>query len=218
MLINPKPVAGIGKQKIQDLKEAGFRVEKRQQAAMGDEEPIKDLRANVKCITDQVWRSTKNTCKYKLLNKDEVGQNKPEVDHCWEIQVLSYAYSCALHGHRETRSASEALKNIVNSELNLNVTTHEVNQAKKGPFMQVVNLYKNRGGYEGGPTLEDMNCVPRQLVDAGYWTNIKGAMVKSYEAMERQTDDLRNHAQKALVKRVMEHVHGMMDQMGIADQ
>ena len=110
------------------------------------------------------------------------------------------------------------MKNIVNSELNLNVTTHEVNQAKKGPFMQVVNLYKNRGGYEGGPTLEDMNCVPRQLVDAGYWTNIKGAMVESYEAMERQTDDLRNHAQKALAKRVMEHVHRMMDQMGIADQ
>ena len=46
----------------------------------------------------------------------------------------------------------------------------------------------------------------------------KGAMVKSYEAMQRQTDDLRNHAQKALAKRVMEHVHRMMDQMGIADQ
>ena len=67
-------------------------MEKRQQAAMGDEEPIKDLRANVKCRTDQVWRFTKNTCK---LNKDKVGQNKPEVDHRWEIHVLGYAYSCA---------------------------------------------------------------------------------------------------------------------------
>jgi hypothetical protein len=213
-----KRVFGIGDKKIQDLKEAGFRVEKRQQVAMGDEEPIEDLRAGVKCKTDQVWRSTKYTCKYTLLKKKEVEKNKPEVDHCWEIQVLKYAYSCALHGYRETRSASEALKNIINSELNLNVTTHEVNQAKKGPFMQVVNLYKKRGGYEGGPTLEDMNCVPRQLVDEGHWARIKGAMVESYEAMEQQTDDLRDDAQKLLAKRVIEHVHRMMDQMGIADQ
>ena len=205
---------GIGPVKIEELKEAGFRVEQRQAAAVEGGEPGADwLRADVRCMKDQVWRFTSNNCLYTLLPKRQVEQRVPEVDHRWEIQVLKYAY--ALDGARDTRGARQALKSIVNSELNLNVTTHQVNQAKKGPFMRMVNLYKSRDGYRGAPSFEDMNCVPRKLVDDGHWARIESAMVVSYEQMERQTSDLRDDAQRRLAERVMKHVHGMIGQMGI---
>ena len=213
-----KRVPGIGPRYIEALEAAGFRVECRQSRAAATEQSAEDivnLRMNVQPLKDQVFRFHGGLDKYTLLKKKEVEKLTPEVDHEWEIQVLNQAYAGAIAGLRETRGAQNTLKQIVNSERNLNVTTHVVNQAKKGPFMRVVNEYKFRGGYQGSPSLEDLRCIPRHLQESGHWARIEVAMVVSYEALDRHADDLRDDAARRLVKRVTSQMQGMIEQMGI---
>lgn len=63
-----------------------------------------------------------------------------EVDHVWEIQLLNRALSTVWDSDKfgrtgRTRNAKRRLCDLVNSDLNLNVTTFAVNRAKCWPFV-----------------------------------------------------------------------------------
>ena len=210
-------VSGIGPAKVKNMRNAGFFVSPTKRAIVDgahaeDEVRLEDLRGDVKSLDGTVWRYRNNKDLYTGLSKAKVVELQPEVDHVWECQLVNYANQRAAQaltdaGRRlaaHTRGAQSSLKKMVNSRVNLNVTTHEVNQAKKGPFSQW--LHRRQKGES--LILEDVH-LPRRLVDSGTWARVERSVVNTYKDLEEAAGD------HAYSQAVLEEMNVMLDAMRI---
>ena len=141
-----------------------------------------NLRESVSGLTDRIWMYRVNVDAYKKRSKADSEGVRMENDHVLEIQILD-AVQWSLPPACNTRAVTDTLKVIANHVSNLNVTTKEINRAKKGPFTIWRNHY-----YDGMPIPLDvaigLTSSPygkTTMKDEGYWDNIKEAVVKTYD-------------------------------------
>jgi len=89
----------------------------------------------------------------------------------------------------------------VNGLVNLNVTSKDINQAKKGPFTRFLN-YQERGSWRG-ESIEELVRQSKtvsvlQLHKDGYWINIEKAVAMSAEQIAELCRDVQradNHVE-----------------------
>ena len=151
------------------------------------------LRDNVSKLTDKIWTYRDNVDAYTKISRQKYSDSVAaamENDHVWEIQVLEAAQS-SLGPAYNTRAVTSNLKIIANNVCNLNVTTKELNQAKKGPF----TLWCRNYGTPAVPiSLDDAidrtsSHYGRKMKDLGYWDNVKKEVVKTNDKMTGYLDD-----------------------------
>ena len=181
-------VHGLGPAKIKKLQDYGFVVEN--SIHFGDQsddlvtDKIKSLRDNVKSMTEQTWRHRDFVDLYTKTRKTDVQKHSPEVDHVWECQIID-SVNARVVGDLpafRTRGAQTALKSLFNGVENLNVTTHAVNQAKKGPFSRWLHKYNE--GSKGKSVEEHARESCPELVDSGVWSNISQSAVKVWDELD----------------------------------
>ena len=129
-----------------------------------------------------------------------------QMDHILEIQVfnavLNTMKSTCSFTSREGNDVIKKLQEIANGVYNLNMTTQSINQVKKGPFTRFLNrLY----GSDRAITLdqaiqESINDAAKkkkkgkptceQMRDDGTWGRIKTEVVKAYNDIDHQLEQL----------------------------
>ena len=179
------------------------------------------LRLDVAGMSAQTWRHRANRCLYTQLKKAEVVKLRPEVDHVWEMQLLDLANERAAEGKgmaARTRAVQQALAAIVNSTKNLNVTTHEVNQHKKGPFMTFQHRYRAGSGDTVFEDIVGASPAGRALRDAGHMARITGAVVAVHGELTAEAFRIApaNRAARLHAGSVVEELGRMLERMGIA--
>jgi len=219
-----KRIHGLGPVKIKKLKEAGFivaptarnarAVKDAHAVAEGDDgDRLPGLRQPVDKMAEATWRRRGNTDQFSGLRRTEVVKLYPENDHIWECQLLDQANFEASVGQgvaARTRGVQSALRSVVNGTTNLNVTTRDINQKKKAPITSWLRQQEQ--------SLEDAahdSKAGRALIDAGHWTRIETAIVRTYDDMAKEQDLLRDAASKRHVGRVLDSMNGMMTRMNI---
>jgi len=204
---------GLGPARVRKLKENGFTIKATSKAGSNDDTTIglsQTLRLNVSSMATQTWRYRDDRDLYTNLRKKEVVKCYPEVDHVWEIQLLNEAHREASEGQRITRGITTSLKNMVNGTTNLNITTRNVNQKKKGPFTTWLK--------DQSTELDDIvrsSDAGKYLVDEGHWSRITNSIVKTYNDMVKETNNIRDDAAKRHTERVLNSLSDMMDKMDI---
>lgn len=218
-------IYGLGDKKIDKLKAAGFHVATR--GGRGGAAAAEVVRDNstlrdpgVSRLYDQVFRHRSDRDLYtkltqRRLEKAETATygkpTKGQVDHVWECQVLERANNQAREGRGlYTRGVDSVIKGFVNAETNLNVTTCDVNQKKKGPFMLWLRA-QDRG--EGG-ALDDFR-VPQELRDPGHWARIEQSVVKVYDELETNARDLRDARAREHAELLLGEMNSMMTRMDL---
>jgi hypothetical protein len=212
-------VRDIGPQKVRDLIESGFIIQptKRgmdRQAAVGEVlEALPDVRGDVTSLAPQVWRHRDRLDLYTQLSKAgvEASPGGAEVDHVWECQLLNYANTLATEGlgvAARTKGAQDALQKLVNSKCNLNVTTHDANQAKWKPVKAWIKARKK------GESVDLMDVARNSdikgvtaMVDSGDWARVEKSMVSTWDELDAEKGDHR------LTQCVMEQLQEFMAQM-----
>ena len=179
------------------------------------------LRTPVADKSEEVWRLRREIDIYSRKSRKEVYE--PEVDHVWECQLADMAWDKAVVESfhfgpaANTRQSRKTTMAIVNDPLNLNVTTHTINQRKKGPFTR----WKH--SYEADRPRDLDDCVSesqpgRQLRDDGYWANIERAVVVTYDEMVKRA--ALDQAQKSVGVEAraawLEELNVLMDKMSIS--
>lgn len=218
-------VRGIGPKKIELLRAAGFVVVKREGKASAAVEAqpkvsatgiLGSLRDDVEALSEQTWTHRHNKCLYTSKKKGQVVKETPEVDHIWEIQVLNTVNQIvsAENVAYRTRGNQETLKTLFNSVENLNVTTHYVNQKKKGPFTKWLHAT------EHGMTKSIEDCLSESkaldLRDDGTWANIEKAVVLSWDELQTECRTMiRDEGMRRHAKRVLDELNGTLSRMGI---
>ena len=164
------------------------------------------LRGNVTSKGGEVWEHRHDTDAYTGKSRKETLM--PEVDHVVEIQILDTALSKAvasLLGGSGTkpRSSYKKAADIANGLSNLNVTTHTINQKKKGPFSAFLHQYDPKHEHNLRPRALDQLCRTSHPDWAAkpewqsVWTNITKQVVASYDDMQGQ---LHTHDDKYLTQ------------------
>jgi len=210
-------VYGLGPRKVELLKAAKFEVRSTaspaKEKAGSEEVDAVSLRMGVKTMEEQTWRHRSDTCIYTELKKKAVVKMCPEVDHVIECQILNYAHATACRGKPVTRSVTQQTARLVNSQHNLNVTTHEVNQAKKGPFMRFLNQVDK--GQPTQPIEETARESCPDLVDNGNWARIQSSIVQIYDELEAEKAELRDVPVQNHVDSLLGEIHQLMGQMDL---
>ena len=132
-----------------------------------------------------------------------------ERDHVLEVQVCNLAFD-TMDGVK-TRGQHNMLKEVINSVTNTNNTTNVINQKKKGPFVRWINNFDT--GSNRHVKIESLareSCY--QLVENGTWGRIEETMVASYDQCN---DSLKLYDE--CTEKYMDHLHEMLDKMGIFD-
>lgn len=138
------------------------------------------LRGSVTEKADAVWANRRRDL-YTLKKREDT--KDPEVDHILEIQFLRLALDHASHKAQTQPSGAEVkqLHSKVNGLLNLNVTTHALNQKKRGPFTSWCNNEKK----ETARPLSLYQFAVTSFADydqfAKHWALIEGAVVRAYD-------------------------------------
>ena len=182
------------------------------------------LRANVSSKSSQAWKFRGERDVYtNFRNYTDIV--KPEVDHVWEIQLLDRAWEKAtqhippsvLHAGRE------AVAKFVNDVGNLNVTSHIVNQKKKGPFMR----WKKRldeSRLRQRPLIEaielsaraDESREMRKMIDNGTWSRICGTIVTTFDYLHEECNSGKAPATaQRIVVEFGDQVHELLTAMKI---
>lgn len=154
--------------------------------------PLLDLRRDVAGKRDEVWVARDNEDIYTHATRAET--KKPNVDHVTEVQIYELAERGVYETHGPsglTRTFVDELSSIVNGIENLNVTSAAVNQAKKGPFTQVVNAY--HAGRQQVPLSELLRGNARTLQRNGVWENIESAVLDSTRVFQEYVDKHHEH-------------------------
>ena len=144
------------------------------------------LRESVSGLTDTIWSYRDDVDAYTKRSKAESEGDSMENDHVLEIQILEESLPPAYN----TRAVTDTLKVIANHVSNLNVTTHEINQSKKGPF----TIWRNRYSEKTPISLDeaiDLTSSPylKTMKGERYWDNIKKEVVITYDQMIGHLDD-----------------------------
>ena len=215
-------VHGLGPEKIATLKGAGFKVEKRAAAAAaGDADEaaavVGDIRMNVSGMGEQVWRHRNDVDLYTLLAQPVVVQQGAEVDHVWECQMINDANEAATGEGgpaSRTRAVQGVVKGLFNGAENLNVTTHAVNQSKKGPFSR----WRHQRAKAGSATIDDIvreTEAGKGLVDDGHWERITKAVVSVWDELEQRKEEIRAARAREHAEAVLKQMHLMMEGMAL---
>ena len=206
-------VHGLGPVMVANLKKAGFRIEARSKTPDDDDDSetaVSDLRMNVSGMDEQVWRHRENLDLYTQLSQPAVitAPGGAEVDHVWECQLINDANDIASGAGgpaSRTRAVQGVAKNLFNGVENLNVTTHAVNQSKKGPFTR----WRHQRAKERNVSLDDLvreTDGGKSLVDQGHWARISRSVVEVWDELEQRKDLIR-------AKREREHAHAILREM-----
>ena len=143
--------------------------------------------------SDLIWAHRNDLDAYSEHTKVTICSHNPERDHVFEIQLLDAAFfEYRSLVQMVTRREKARIMNIANNVQNLNITTHGINQSKKGPFTQARNELM----------AEEFDSVECHGVDSfvfsshgtrmanrypGFttsnWSNIKREVVKSYDVL-----------------------------------
>jgi len=192
----------------------------------GDDEAVSSLalRETVTNKADAVWSHRGGVDVYCGAARTDT--EKPQVDHCLEVQLAEMALVRAYTSNPSSRSQSmattqavEMIRNHFNGVGNLNVTSARINQAKRGPFTAAIN--RLQGDKLRTVTLEQLarQGRARWLVDDGTWTRIERAVVCSYDDAHAAlvaggTPALPGAVE--LVESSMEELNNMLDTLGVS--
>ncbi len=196
-------VNGLGVVKLGKLLSAGFFIERN--GTFSDEiakrsvtyHHFPEMKLPVHSLKAQTWLYRDNRDNYTnmrqcvMLKQAETNRTfKEEVDHVIEAQIFNVANKsvAATYGMGiayRTRGTQEVLISMFNNVTNLNVTTHYVNQKKKGPFESFINDVKRGGSVR---KIEDILCKSRArvLTQDGTWNRIEESIVNVYDDMEEE--------------------------------
>eukprot|EP00730_Choanoeca_flexa_P019866 TRINITY_DN9717_c0_g2_i1.p1 TRINITY_DN9717_c0_g2~~TRINITY_DN9717_c0_g2_i1.p1 ORF type:complete len:217 (+),score=21.71 TRINITY_DN9717_c0_g2_i1:68-718(+) len=174
------------------------------------------LRAPVKHLESQVWEHRDQIDIYTTKGRFAIKKlSQVEVDHVVELQLLDLAWNLGValnadvapsgntrgNRHRGSNGLSWMMAllclqvfagQFVNGVDNLNVTTRDINQLKKGPFTRFRNDYRKHQGSTRDMSLASYVSSARlangsnralwaTMMDEGTWHRIEGAVVRSYE-------------------------------------
>ena len=156
------------------------------------------------------------------MPREEVSDREPEVDHVWECQLADLAWDKAVVENVDfgpaanTRHSRKMTMAIVNDPLNLNVTTHTINQRKKGPFTRWKHSYEADRPRDLDDCVRDSQSG-RQLLEDGHWNNIERAVVVTYDEMEKRAALDQGQKSIAVEARAtwLEELKVFMDKMSI---
>lgn len=217
-------VHGLGPSGIEKLQDSKFTFKKRNESLERLNDP-EDLRRIVSKdeTRKSVWRYRDDIDLYTGSAKQEVEKGDSEVDHIWEMQLLNRAVSNVWQSDEfgpagRTRYAKTRLADLVNSSLNLNVTTQKVNRYKCWPFKNWLNRRSN--GLGNGADVDDCFKAGKDYTryfreHDNEWANIKTAVVKTYEVLDNEVDKFRDGALKDSMGAVISEMNIMMTWMGI---
>ncbi len=187
-----------------------------------DTEAKINLRRNVSEKSDSTWKHRKNEDVYTHATRSTYESQKKvtEVDHVIEIQILNSTLSRLPVSHR-TRLVTDHLKNAANGLTNLNVTTHDINQTKRGPFTAWKNRYY-------GTTTRDLRTRPLQefiRISTGasndsmkknkQWDNITKQMVLTYEEWSDHNTENTTSSLKTAMEHYLDELHTCFEAMKI---
>ena len=138
------------------------------------------LRESVSGLTNITWSYRGDVDAYTKRSREDLEGVSMENDHVWEIQILE-AVQRFLPPAYNTRAVADNLKVIANNVSNLNVTTHKINQAKKGPFTIWRNRYTRRRPItlDKAIGLTSSRYGKTTMKKEGIWSNIKKEVVKT---------------------------------------
>lgn len=180
------------------------------------------LRESVTSKADDVWVFRKGVDIYCGAPRSDT--DRPQVDHCLEVQFAEIALVRAFGATSGTRTqsmatsqATEMIRKALNGVKNLNVTSTKINQGKRGPFTAAVNRLESERFRS--VTIEQLARQGRGkwMVDDGTWARIERAVVASYDNTCAELVDGDAPALTAateLVEGSMEELNSMLHTLG----
>jgi hypothetical protein len=181
------------------------------------------LRESVTSKADAVWEHRGGVDIYCGANRTDT--DKPQVDHCLEVQLTEMALVRTFSADRRnstqsmaTAQAADLIRKHFNGVRNLNVTSARINQAKRGPFTAALNRIQS--DTLRNVTLEQLarQGKARWLVDDGTWTRIERAVVCAYDEAHETLingDTPALPAAAEIVEGSMEELNSMLDMLGV---
>lgn len=176
------------------------------------------LRKSVARLKNDVWEARDGRDAYTRISRDDMVEQKVNVDHVVEIQLFEHAAGGILAKHV---GLAKCLSDVVNAPLNLNVTTSRINQAKRGPFTSALNRVKSGSYGLRGFSVENMarRGKSKWLIDEGIWENIERETVLSFDAAQERLRDpvgqRLTRAQKKAVNEVLDEAHATLEALKI---
>lgn len=172
----------------------------------------KTTRLNVTPMIVKTWEYRENKDAYTNSAREVVSERTPQIDHVVEVALVDklFARACATHGapvwtgtqsdvYTVALTGNEITQRL-NGVNNLNVTSREVNQKKKGPFASFCNRMRLEEQYGSSRlrsmSLEDLARSGRAktLVDDGTWARIETCLEASAEDISNWLRERSQHA------------------------
>lgn len=158
------------------------------------------LRRGVSTQKAKVWDYRNNIDAYTLDQKSVVEQFHPEIDHVVEVAMFDSAFERARQQEGvlsnegfAVQHAKQLISNYCNAVENLNITTRQTNQKKKGPIGAAMR--RLRGG-DGKHELRKVTLrqfanmgAARVLVENGVWDRIETCMRDRSDHIDEWVDD-----------------------------
>jgi len=158
------------------------------------------LSRNVSGHKEKVWDYRNNIDAYTLNDKSSVEDSHPEIDHIVEVAMFDSAFEKARQQEGvlsnegfAVQHARQLIQNYCNAVENLNVTTRQTNQKKKGPIGAAMRRLR---GCDGKHDLRKITLrqfanmgAARVLVENGVWDRIEDCMRDKYDDVDAWVDD-----------------------------
>eukprot|EP00002_Diphylleia_rotans_P024145 TRINITY_DN4760_c0_g2_i1.p1 TRINITY_DN4760_c0_g2~~TRINITY_DN4760_c0_g2_i1.p1 ORF type:complete len:524 (-),score=66.31 TRINITY_DN4760_c0_g2_i1:248-1819(-) len=135
----------------------------------------------------KTWEARNNIDLYSLATRKEIESTTAfEVDHIIEIQMLDLALARAAYQTEGavTRGQIDIIRKVVNApEINLNVTTQNINRSKKVPITAWLSLYKSNTGSQDSPLPSLQDIVAKRYSERfkdGEFGRIQSAMTEAF--------------------------------------
>ena len=175
---------------------------------------LRSVRGQVDVMSAQTWRHREDQDLYTKQLRRVVETLTPEVDHVWECQIINFVNSQVVRDNPayRTRAMQNILRIVMNGVQNLNVTTHEVNQKRKGPYSRWIHRHED-GNTQGKSLEEHARESCPGLVDSGVWANITGGVVKVWDKLNGVKEDIRDARQLDLMSKILEEMTSLMAKM-----
>ena len=176
-------------------------------------EPV-NLRSSSLPAAARIWEYNDDEDKYQNKKRTRI-RGDIERDHVIEVQLLEHAFNTMPCANR-TRNAQTEIYSVINDVVNLNNTTHDINQKKKGPFTAALNDMKAQGGNfhtcrRSGFINTYVTEKHMALRDSGNWSRIKEQIVQRHDEVHARVEDSRPQTV------FMENLNEMLQSMGIHD-
>ena len=177
------------------------------------------LRESVTGKSREVWAHRGYVDAY--CGATRAATEKPQVDHCLEVQLAEVALVRTYSSERgssaqsmATSQACELLRDALNGLVNLNVTSAKINQAKRGPFTAALNRLQS--DKFRSVTIEQLCRQGRGkwMIDDGTWARVERAVVSAYDGLALADVDALPPA-KRIVDGTLNELNGMLHTLGL---